>query len=174
MSTNIEKYAANAKQRKAKRVKKGVKEAEALKRTFVKPEEKEENIQPTTVEPTPVAEAPKKRGRKKKEENTRVVEVETDGTHIPRKRAPRGSKPIKKTFIDLGSMIVTDKVVYRILNEDGTYVDDLKEYDYDITFMKHNKINGKTTYKGIKYKITDLITAEKNLVFVVEPFVEEV
>jgi hypothetical protein len=148
MSTNIAKYAANAKQRKAKRVKKGVKEAEALKRTFVKPEEKEEN--------------------------TRVVEVETDGTHIPRKRAPRGSKPIKKTFIDLGSMIVTDKVVYRILNKDGTYVDDLKEYDYDITFMKHNKINSKTTYKGIKYKITDLITTEKNLVFVVEPFVEEV
>ena len=172
MSTNIEKYAANAKQRKAKRVKKGVKEAEALKRTFVKPEEKEENIQPVVTEQE--VEAPKKRGRKKKEENTRVVEVETDGTHIPRKRAPRGSKPIKKTFIDLGSMIVTDKVVYRILNEDGTYIDDLKEYDYDITFMKHNKINGKTTYKGIKYKIIDLILDEKNLVFVVEPFVEEV
>ena len=171
MSTNIEKYAANAKQRKAKRVKKGVKEAEALKKTFVKSEEKEENIQPVVTEQ--VAEAPKKRGRKKKEENTKVVEVETDGTHVPRKRAPRGSKPIKKTFIDLGSMIVTDKVVYRILNEDGTYVDDLKEYDYDITFMKHNKINGKTTYKGVKYKIVDLILDEKNLVFVVEPFVEE-
>ena len=172
MSTNIEKYAANAKQRKAKRVKKGVKEAEALKRTFVKSEEKEENIQPIVTEQE--VETPKKRGRKKKEDNTRAIEVETDGTHVPRKRAPRGSKPIKKTFIDLGSMIVTDKVVYRILNEDGTYVDDLKEYDYDITFMKHNKINGKTTYKGIKYKITDLITTEKNLVFVVEPFVEEV
>ena len=59
MSTNIEKYAANAKQRKAKRVKKGVKEAEALKRTFVKPEEKEENIQPVVTEQE--VEAPKKR-----------------------------------------------------------------------------------------------------------------
>jgi hypothetical protein len=88
---SIEKYAMAAKKKKEDKKKKNEKEAKILKEKYFSNKTEDNSEVPTVT-----AEA-KKRGRKKK-----TVEVETDGMHSPRKRAPRGSIPKKMYFEDYG------------------------------------------------------------------------
>ena len=160
---SIEKYAMAAKKKKEDKKKKNEKEAKILKEKYFS--NKTEDTSTVSVETTEV----KKRGRKKK-----TVEVETDGTHSPRKRAPRGSKPKKKYFEDYGFQYVASKIIFRIMNEDGTYEDVYKEFEIDVTFNAYGKVNSVMIFQEKKYKITEVITTESYLTFVIEPYFEKV
>lgn len=99
----------------------------------------------------------KKKGRPKK------VEIENDDS-IKKFKTP---KKIKQTFKEEDRFFITDKVIFRI-REDNMDTDVLKTFTTDITFNK-NKVGQKTKHPdGIFRKIIDVITDEKNLVFVVQ------
>ena len=100
---------------------------------------------------------------KKKKSRSRKVEVENDDS-IKKIKVP---KKIKQTFKEENGCYVTNRVVFRI-REDNTDTDVLKTFTTDITFNK-NKVGQKTKHPdGIFRKITDVILNEKNLTFVVE------
>lgn len=164
---SIEEYAKAAKRKKDAKKKKNKKET---KMYFSNKEEVK--LEPEIETKTVITElvTPKKRTRKKK--NT--IEIETDGTHSPRKRAARGSKPLKQYFTKEDYHYNASKIVYRILNNDGSYTDEIKEYDLEIRFNANGKIDSKTIYKDKKYRITDMITNESYLTFVIEPYFEKI
>lgn len=106
-----------------------------------------------------------KKSLEKKKKRSKKVEIENDAMIKKEKREKRVKK-IKQTFKDEGSYYITDKLIFRIRNDIDT--DILKTFATDITFNK-NKIGQKTKQPdGIFRKIIDVITDEKNLVFVLD------
>lgn len=94
-----------------------------------------------------------------------VIEKERD---IDNKIKPKKVKKIKHTFVDnLEGFYFTSKIVLRIRNEDE-FSDFKREYENEITINKNNKIGGKTYFNGVHYTITDVITNEEDLVYVLE------
>ncbi len=102
---------------------------------------------------------------KVKKERTKKVLSDSDSWESPKK--PKKIKKIKQTFIEDDAGYVTNVVTFRFLKTDDTFEDFIKKYDCDITFGK-NKIGKKTKFDNKLYKITDVITNEKNLTFVLD------
>lgn len=78
-------------------------------------------------------------------------------------------KKIKHSFsLDPdGCFYFASKIILRINEVDG-FRDVEKIYENDVTFNKNNKIGGKTYVDGIQYVITEVITTEVDLTYVLD------
>jgi hypothetical protein len=76
----------------------------------------------------------------------------------------------KQSFVDTGTSYIAKKIIFRIVKDDGKTEDIVKEYSVPIEFHK-NVINKLTkSHNGKDWMIiTDVVTDEKDLVFVLHP-----
>jgi hypothetical protein len=81
-----------------------------------------------------------------------------------------GKKDNKQSFVDTGTSYIAKKIIFRIVKDDGKTEDIVKEYSAPIEFYK-NVINKLTKSPNGKdwMIITDVVTDEKDLVFVLHP-----
>jgi uncharacterized membrane protein YheB (UPF0754 family) len=112
----------------------------------------------------------KELGKDKKDnkKNKKVVsEVENDDILKPKKQRKR---KLKQSFVDTGTSYIAKKIIFRIVKDDGKTEDIVKEYPVPVEFNK-NKVNKLTkAHNGKDWMIiTDVVTDEKDLVFVLQP-----
>ena len=77
-----------------------------------------------------------------------------------------GKKDNKQSFLDTGKSYIAKKVIFRIIKDGDKTEDIVKEYSVPIAFYKNVVNKFIKSYNGI---ITDVVTDEKDLVFVIQP-----